>query len=432
MPTRRDFLRTAGAVGLGTLAAGCAAPAALVPPVREAGFGPLVPTPNRPVHLPRGFSSRTVGLVGTHMSDALMVPMQASGVDVFDRGDGTLLVLVSHDIEPGTPSRSGPFGFHSHLMDQRWTPFVYDVGPEGDKPSYGCVTMGIYDPQTALFRQNGLLLSGIMRAARGAPTPRGTWLVGEAETRMPDDRYAQRHGYVFEVPVSDAPAPPRPLPALGRFAHAATVEDPRTGVVTMTEARPDGLLYRFVPAAPGDLTEGRLQAALLGGQLGGSATSIRWMDIDATDTGEDDLRARGAARGATPVGEAGLALDGEALLLSRAQDDGAVWRMSSEGEAESRLVPVLHGAGMPSRVTDAVRAPWGDLLVVCTGADGHALLAGLSAEREVYPILRSVRPDGLLGAPAFSPDGATMFINLARDGQTLAVRGPWPRTAGAA
>ena len=54
---------------------------------------------------------------------------------------------------------------------------------------------------------------------------------------------------------------PVPLVDMGRFVHEAVAVDPATGIVYQTEDRNDGLIYRFLPAKPGQLAAGgRLQA----------------------------------------------------------------------------------------------------------------------------------------------------------------------------
>jgi len=48
---------------------------------------------------------------------------------------------------------------------------------------------------------------------------------------------------------------------MGRFRHEAVAVDPQTGIVYQIE---DGLLYRFIPNAPGNLRlGGRLEALCL-------------------------------------------------------------------------------------------------------------------------------------------------------------------------
>ena len=42
---------------------------------------------------------------------------------------------------------------------------------------------------------------------------------------------------------------------MGRFNHEAVAVDPKTGIVYETEDRDDGLIYRFIPKAKGQLAK---------------------------------------------------------------------------------------------------------------------------------------------------------------------------------
>ena len=79
---------------------------------------------------------------------------------------------------------------------------------------------------------------------------------------------AKNHGWCFEVKAdAEGVEKPMALKGLGRFRHEAVAVDPGTGVVFLTEDRPDGLFYRFVPQVNGELSQGgRLQALALKGQ----------------------------------------------------------------------------------------------------------------------------------------------------------------------
>jgi secreted PhoX family phosphatase len=39
-----------------------------------------------------------------------------------------------------------------------------------------------------------------------------------------------------------------------------------------------------------------------------------------------------------------------------------------------------------------------------------------------------VRDTGELAGVCFAPDGSTLFFNLQREGVTVAITGPWPRS----
>ena len=85
---------------------------------------------------------------------------------------------------------------------------------------------------------------------------------------------------------------------------------PIPGIVYETEDRGDGLLYRFIPNKPGELTAGgRLQVLKVKGKarsrhpqlsnknarrvLPGHVFEVEWTDIDDVESPNDDLRYRG-------------------------------------------------------------------------------------------------------------------------------------------
>ena len=59
--------------------------------------------------------------------------------------------------------------------------------------------------------------------------------------------------------IRSAPSRPSPRPAMGAFTHEAAAADVVNRCIYLTEDRPDGALYRFVPTTWGDLSEGPLQ-----------------------------------------------------------------------------------------------------------------------------------------------------------------------------
>ena len=67
------------------------------------------------------------------------------------------------------------------------------------------------------------------------------------------------------------------MAALGKFFHEAVTVDPVNARLYLTEDRPDGRFYRFVPTTYGDLSSGQLQAAKVDG------TNVTWVNVASTE-----------------------------------------------------------------------------------------------------------------------------------------------------
>jgi hypothetical protein len=252
------------------------------------------------------------------------------------------------------------------------------------------------------------------------------------------------HGWVFEVPADlRGRAEPVPLTGLGRFNHEAAAVDPRTGIVYLTEDRDDSLFYRFLPATPGRLSEaGRLQAlALTDGRrdsrnwstadfLPQRPTQARWIDLDGTDSANDDLRNRGAAKGAL------LFARGEGIHMGRSE---LYFTCTSGGAAKlgqvMRYRPGRDGGHLDlffeSRSKEQFH--YGDNLTV--GPNGHLFVCEDQSGDAVDNYIRGIQPDGSpyafarlrlqteLAGACFSPDGRTMFVNAYSPTKTIAISG---------
>jgi secreted PhoX family phosphatase len=259
---------------------------------------------------------------------------------------------------------------------------------------------------------------------------------------------------VFEVPSSARSlVRPVPLTAMGRFRREAIAVDPISQIVYQTEDDAEGLLYRFIPDAAGDLARGgKLQALALEGALGAdtrnwtdsgaSATPlrtplpVRWIDMEEVTAPAGDLRLRGRAAGAAIFArgegmalamEAGLPAIYFACTSGGAARRGQVWRLVPSASGDRlELFAESTGEAHFDMVDNIVAAPWGDL-IMCEDGDGDQYVRGLSPTGAVYPIARNTRSE-FCGA-CFSPDGSTLFVNVQEPGATYAIVGPWAELA---
>ena len=433
MPTdRRQFL-SATASGFAALAAsGCVR--VPVSSASGAGLGALLPDPAGLVDLPSGFSYRVLSSLGDAMDDGGTVPDNADGMGCFDMGDGTIALVRNHELEPKHDS-GGANGA------------AYDTHGRSLAPLPGGTTTLVLDAASlAVVRQNRTL-AGTIRNCAGGITPWDSWLSCEENTDRADGRINKDHGWVFEVPASASSlVDPVPLKAMGRFNHEAACVDPASGIVYMTEDRDDSLLYRFIPQTPGRLADGgRLQALTLAvipdtrnwetpAFQPGDWQAAGWVDLDDIEAPEDDLRQRGAAKGAS------LFARGEGIWMGQGEfyfcctsggvaGKGQIFRLRPRTDGPDRLQLFYESPDQAEYFygDNITIAPSGHL-IVCEDNYHDEIpnrLVGVSPAGESYIIGRSRLPTEWAGA-CFSPDGKTLFVNLYSPARTLAITGPWP------
>lgn len=429
---RRHFLAATGAAFAALAASGCHA---RVPGVASApGYGPLRPDPAGLLDLPEGFSYRVLSRLGQAMSDGARVPDAADGMGCFALPGGKLALVRNHELRPGKDSGGA-------------TGAAYDRDASGAILPGGTTTL-VLDAATLTLEREFRSLSGTIRNCAGGITPWGTWLSCEEDVSRAGAKVGQDHGWAFEVPAAaTGPVDPVPLKAMGRFNREAAAVDPTTGIVYQTEDRDDGLLYRFIPAVPGQLAKGgRLEALAIdvgdpamqpGDWRPGDWRKVRWIALDNPESPDDDLRKRGAAAGALPFarGEGIHMGDGElffACTSGGAAGLGQVFRLKP-GKGGDRLQLFFES-------TDPQQFNYGDnltvapdgQLVVCEDqytavSDNH--LRGLTRDGRPYPLARVVTQTEPAGA-CFSPDGKVLFVNLYSPAATLAITGPWAHLRG--
>jgi uncharacterized protein len=451
--TRRHFN-----FGLGSLAfAGIAERAcAQMPPISRsevAGYGPLVEDPNNLLDLPKGFSYQVISRFGNVMDDGHVVPNAGDGMGAFAAGKDKVILVRNHELTP-KDIRFGPF---TGAVDSDF--LTYDRMKDKDAmPLPGGTSTLIYNLKTGRKEAEYLSLSGTIRNCAGGVTPWGSWLSCEENVTKAGDGVRMDHGYIFEVPSAHKGlVNPLPLKAMGRFNHEAAAVDPRTGIVYLTEDRDDGMFYRFIPNAKGELAKGgRLEAfafvedrAMDGRNWTGSNMARRkkylasWIPLDDPESPGDDLRKRGAAKGAALFARGEGIYWGRGELYFTCTDGGGkkcgqIFRYvpsPSEGFSGESDAPGMIELFYES--TDEALLNFGDNL--CVMPNGHLMVCEDQYTDIVDNHLRGITPDGKayifgrgrvqteFAGSCFSPDGSTMFVNFYAPTMTLAIRGPWGR-----
>ncbi len=461
---RRDFLRRAGLyaagfAGLRTLVRNPLA-AALAESAAETGapalgFGPLVADPAGLFELPAGFGYVKFSAWGEEMDDGLLVPGRHDGMAAFPGPGGRVLLVRNHETESAWVDYS-PFGKDGARLARIDAARLYDRGG-GVRPNLGGTTTLVYDPAARRLEKHFLSLAGTVRNCAGGPTPWGTWVTCEEVNDQPEPHAERPHGFNFEVPPSATPGlvEPLPLKAMGRFRHEAVCVEPRSGVVYQTEDIGDGLLYRFIPTQPGKLSAGgRLQALALRDRRGadtrnwdstalpvGQPLAVKWIDLEDVENPYGDLRFRGFGAGAALFARGeGAWWDGDSAWFAMTNGGraklGQIFRYRPgpyEGTAAEEDAPGTielfvepNDSALVTNADNLCVAPWGDL-ILAEDHGGVCRLVGVTPKGEFYVLGRNPAAGRELAGVCFSPDGATLFVNVQTPGYTLAIAGPWPR-----
>lgn len=306
--------------------------------------------------------------------------------------------------------------------------------------------------------------------------PWGTWLTcEETEDKTGTNGFTKDHGYVFEVDPEDRRRNrnPKPIKALGRYAHEAVVVDPKRGRLYLTEdaSGPNGLLYRWTPPqgfehGHGQLrtlgdTDGSLQAFKCfdsGGRYVddlsratkiGTVYGVDWVDVPDRDAKAVSVRKQftdGQVTRARKLegmwwGDGGIYIvSSYARTESPGQaHDGAVWFY--DPKRRTLTLKVLIGVNPDPSVDgnfdgpdNITVSPYGGLVIAEDG-EGVQHLFGATESGRTYPIARNELNIGTAEDPeyseftgvTFSPDGRTLYANIQVPGIMVAITGPWKR-----
>ncbi|MFG3096276.1 alkaline phosphatase PhoX [Streptomyces sp. NPDC048202] len=466
--TRRDFARTTAVTGAGVVLAGSVGALATAPQALAAtdldgaedahghpgiGYGPLVPDPDGILALPAGFSYRVVTYSGrTRLDSGELTPSNHDGTAAFAGPRGAVLLVNNHELKGPRADWEHPVPLTEGL--------VYDPAAAG-----GCTVVEVRRDHVAEW----VGIAGTSTNCAGGSTPWGTWLTcEETEDRAGQNGMTKDHGYVFEVDPADRRAnrAPKPLKALGRYAHEAVVADPKRGHLFLTEdaSGPNGLLYRWTP--PEGFHHGRGRLRTLADDAGtlqafrcfdsggryvddlsratrtGTVYGVDWVDVPDRDARTvpvrkqftDDQVTRARKLEGMWWGDGGVyVVSSYAREESPVQHDGQVWFY--DPRRRTLTLKVLLGTGGEFDGPDNITvSPYGGLVIAEDG-EGEQHLFGATESGRTYPIARNELNTGTESAPAyseftgvtFSPDGHTLFANIQEPGIMLAITGPWKR-----
>jgi|TARA_B100000959_G_scaffold254073_1_gene285482 hypothetical protein len=343
----------------------------------EPGVGPYGSTAGRlpdrnGLVLPEGFSSRVVAVSGD--------PVGASGYEwpLFPGGAGTFA--------DGT---GGWFYACNSAVYDYLTPW---------KPMGGASAVH-FDPYGEVLDAYRIL-AGSHSNRDGGPTPWGTWMSCEQDF--------EGEGIVWECdPSGSEPAVARA--ALGRRRHGSATVNPVDGVVYLTEAERDGLLYKFTPDEFGDLSAGRLEAMILDAD-----GTVGWGPVADPSGGEAPSRQQVPGAFVTAVGGGVWCQDGW-LWLTTSLDN----RVHAVDLVNRRYELVWDGVGnrQPlAGIADLTVAPVsGDLYVAEDRGDMELVLIGV--EGDVAPFARFADPTHRLSevsGPCFDPAGERLYFSSLR------------------
>ncbi|MEU8869847.1 alkaline phosphatase PhoX [Streptomyces javensis] len=480
--SRRDFARRSAYTGAGFALVGSAgvlatAPGALAAEATEEGvagieghhghggsplgYGPLIADPKGILALPEGFRYKIITRTGeTKLESGESTPSNHDGTATFEGSRGATLLVNNHEL--GGPRSKWP---HPVPLTEG---LVYDPAASG-----GCTVVEVAKHGDHVTEWVGI--AGTSTNCAGGRTPWGTWLTcEETEDKAGQNGMTKDHGYVFEVDPHDRKANrnPKPIKALGRYAHEAVVVDPGRGHLYLTEdaSGPNGLLYRWVPPHGFQHGRGRLDtlkddAGVLqapkcydsGGNFvddlsratkTGTVYGVDWVPVPDRDAKSVSVRKQfkdGEITRARKLEGMWWADGGAYIVSSYARDespvqhDGQVWFYHPKRRTLTLKVllgvnpdPSKDGAfDGPDNITVS---PYGGLVIAEDG-EGIQHLFGATEDGRTYPIARNDLNIGSAEEPefseftgvVFSPDGSTLYANIQVPGIMLAITGPWRR-----
>lgn len=358
--------------GIALLAGACAAPQPTAPPRQPVEL--LGPDANG-VRLPANFSSRVVA--------RSLRPVEGNG-------------HVWHIFPDG--------GAVFPLAGGGWT---YVSNCEFPLGGVGALD---FDRDGRLLGGRPLLFGQTSLNCAGGTTPWGTWLTCEEFDG----------GRVWEVdPVRGTY---RAHDAMGVFSHEAAACDPVRKAVYLTEDKPDGRFYRFVPTTWGDLSRGTLSVARVDGD--GRTT---WLPVPNPAPGLLDTPTRRQVAASTEFkgGEGTVYKDDHVYFTTKG--DNRVWDLDLRTDRMRVVYDRSTASDADLSGVDNVVAAGDALYVAEDGGNLELVLVGLDGRTQ--PCLRVEGQEGSeITGPAFDPSGTRLYFSSQRGGSvgiTYEVTGPF-------
>lgn len=412
----------------------------------SAEFGALKKDPKGLVDLPKGFDYTVFSKTGEIMNDGLPVPDRHDGMAAFPGPNGTIKLIRNHE---NNPHKNAP----KNLPLLRKVPKnkIYDSGYD-KYPSMGGTTTLTYDPKKRQLVEHHMSLAGTVRNCAGGPTLWNSWITCEESVLTKSKKQEKDHGYCFDIPVdAQGLVDPQPIKAMGRFNHEAIAIDPRTGYVYLTEDRPDGLFYRYLPKNRTKLAEGGQLQALCYSDHPKLNTSnhhkktvhfkqsfkAKWINLDNVTAPDDDLRFRGQKAGAATFsgGEGIWYHEGQIIFTCKSggrkglgqtfiyrPDASPTSTTSTDGKIELFLEP--NDKDVYNSGDNLTVHPNGDIYICEDGKDINGVIR-ISPDGKISRFLTNTLNSSELCGGSFSPDGKIFFVNIQKPGLTLAIHGPF-------
>ncbi|MFW7378468.1 MAG: alkaline phosphatase PhoX [Oligoflexus sp.] len=412
---RRDFFR-ASSCGLASLALH-----QVLGTRKLFASSPLEKDPQGILDLPRGFHYQIIDRFGQRMSDGFRVPGLPDGMACFADGNGQLILMRNHE-----------------LGSEDWARAAYPADRIPKEAYRQKMTGGV---SRVVLRQSDLrvvssnmVLTGTSRNCAGGSSPWG-WLSCEEDFR-------EGHGYTFLCnPLAESLEQANVIKSYGRFNHEAVCIEPTRYAAYLTEDRSDGVLYRFLPDRKEQPFVGRLQALVLreqkqlktanGWEIGDEWDGY-WVDLKEPDPKNDTLRyeAHGLGAAIFARGEGIWRNESSIYVVSTSGGPigrGQVFKLEDNletGQARLRLMCQSHQAAALDCPDNITVSPQGDVYVAEDGS-GEQYIRMIDEGGQVYNFARNAISQSEMAGVCFDPSGQHMFLNIQKEGLTLAISGPF-------